>query len=67
MIEIADLLRQQDPDLPADERVLSVFIARQTWGADVEFYRAVLAVFPDPEPGETEGAYGERVLRLVRR
>jgi hypothetical protein len=67
VIEIADLLRQEAPDAPLSERVLSSFIAVQTKGAGVEFYRAVLAAFPDVEPGETEGAYGDRVLRAVRR
>lgn len=67
VIEIADLLRRECPGAPLSERVLSSFIAVQTQGADVEFYGAVLAAFPDAEPGETEGAYGERVLRAVRR
>ncbi|CAM5480524.1 MULTISPECIES: hypothetical protein [Streptomyces] len=66
VVEIAEVLCTVTPTDPASEKALFMFIALRTKGAGVEFSRAVLAVFPDPEPGETEGEYGERVLRKVR-
>jgi hypothetical protein len=67
VIEVADLLRHELPDEPVPQRALKWLIALQTQGANADFYRQVLAAFPDVEPGETGGAYGDRVLAGVRR
>ena len=65
MIEVADLLRKNDPDGPLSGRALTDLI-REACGGPNGLANAVLWALPETSPGMSRGDYGDRVLEGVR-
>lgn len=67
VIEVADLLRANDPDGPLSGRALTDMVREICTGPGAVSPNAVLWELPAATAGESRRDYGDRVLKGVRR